>query len=62
MSNEMKKLFQHVSIGKNQAANIMLVFNSASDLNEGGGGSESSVTSREKLSAGLRRKRNLQHT
>ena len=29
----------------------MLVFDSALDLNEGGGGSESSETSREKLSA-----------
>ena len=64
MSNEMKKSWHHVSIGMNHTAVKMLVFSAAADLNEGGGGSESSVTSRDKLSASLRRKRRrkLQHS
>ena len=62
ISNVMKKWWQHVSIGTNHMADKMLEFNAASDLNEGGGGSESSVISRDKLAAGLWRKRRLQNT
>ena len=42
----------------------MFVFSLAQDLNEGGGGIESSVTSRDKLAASIRRKRRrkMQHS
>ena len=40
----------------------MFVFSLAQDLNEGGGGIESSVTSRDKLAASIRRKRRRKMT